>query len=183
MGLMSSNTFGGKLFSDGKMIAMMSPDIPLITKCTKCTTIFWLNKTNQVEEPQKNTPIESADHLTIAGYLVAVADKNYNSREQEIFLRKRIWWGFNDKVRAGQPQFETENDEKNFRANVYRLLDLLDPHDSYHCMMIAELHRNLGNFLESEKILLSINDPEFDVVKNALVKEISEKNTAVVLLE
>jgi hypothetical protein len=182
MSLMSSNTFGGKLFSDGKMIAMMSPDIPIINKCSRCTTIFWLNQANQVEVPAA-TAIESVGHLIIADYFTALADKIYQSQDQEIFLRKRIWWGFNDRVRAGQSQFNSEKEKAEWQANNHRLLELLDPNDMYHMLMMAELHRNLGNFREAEKILLSINDPELDGFKNMLKNEIAAKNTEVVLLE
>ena len=46
--LTSGNTFGQKLFSDGKTIAPMLPRFPDLTKCPKCKTIFWMHKVKEV---------------------------------------------------------------------------------------------------------------------------------------
>jgi hypothetical protein len=42
--LSSGNTFGAKIYSDGKRIAPMLPEFPDLTKCRKCNSIFWLSK-------------------------------------------------------------------------------------------------------------------------------------------
>lgn len=46
--LLSGNTIGACHYSDGKMIAMMLPEYPYITKCEKCNTIFWLEEKYEV---------------------------------------------------------------------------------------------------------------------------------------
>ena len=40
--LISGNTFQGTVYSDGKSIYPMLPEIPNLTKCKKCDEIFWL---------------------------------------------------------------------------------------------------------------------------------------------
>ena len=46
--LMSGNTFGAKLYSDGKNDAPMLPDFPNLSKCAKCDTIFNLRELKEV---------------------------------------------------------------------------------------------------------------------------------------
>ena len=46
--LMSGNTFGAKLFSDGKRITPMLPEFPNLTKCKKCNRFIWVNKLQEV---------------------------------------------------------------------------------------------------------------------------------------
>ena len=40
--IMSGNTIGSRLFSDGKTISPMLPDFPQISECLGCDEIFWL---------------------------------------------------------------------------------------------------------------------------------------------
>jgi len=46
--LISGNTFGATLFSDGKQIAPMLPDFPNLTKCKKCNAIFKISELKEV---------------------------------------------------------------------------------------------------------------------------------------
>ena len=42
--LISGNTYGAKLYSDGKRVAPMMPEFPDLTKCKKCNAILSKNK-------------------------------------------------------------------------------------------------------------------------------------------
>ena len=42
--LMSGNTFGAHLYSDGKREAPMLPEFPAISRYRKCNLVFWLFK-------------------------------------------------------------------------------------------------------------------------------------------
>ena len=92
--LLSGNTIGAKLFSDGKQIAPMLPEFPMITICTECDTIFWLNKKTEVKNRNpvkillhkimkvKNSShvnIERARFLTISEYLAALENEKNRS--------------------------------------------------------------------------------------------------------
>ena len=44
--LLSGNTMGARMFSDGKIIAEMLPEFPAITKCWNCNTFYWLDNKN-----------------------------------------------------------------------------------------------------------------------------------------
>ena len=47
--ILSGNTFGGVLYSDGKIEAPMLPELVIITKCKNCNHVFWLNEKTEVE--------------------------------------------------------------------------------------------------------------------------------------
>ena len=173
--LTSGNTFGAEQFSDGKQIAPMLPEFPSISKCSKCNNIFWLNKENEVEVEELDG-IEYANFLNIDEYSLAIHNKNYKSKGEEIFLRKRIWWEFNDRVRAGKDLFETDNDDVTWIENTHSLLGLLDSKKIDQRIMIAELNRNLGNFQKSKEILATITDPDYKEILGLFAKEIANEN-------
>jgi len=52
--LISGNSSGEILYSDGKSKALMNPDFPLIEKCKNCGKFFWLDYENQIEINKKN---------------------------------------------------------------------------------------------------------------------------------
>ena len=83
----------------------------------------------------------------------------------EIYVRKQILWTFNDRVRNRKDIlvhgldavsfdqarddkgiFVQETDEVLWKQNCQRLIELLDTTDVNEKIMIAELHRNLGEF-------------------------------------
>lgn len=88
--LMSGNTFGAERYSDGKMIAPMLPEYPEITKCSKCNTIFWLDKAQKVGEILWNERSEifeewgnseAAKFLTTHDYFKALEGKVYDAKD------------------------------------------------------------------------------------------------------
>ena len=106
--LMSGNTFGAKIFSDGKRVAPMLPEFPDLTKCRKCNTIFWLSKLEEVGTYQwgyKKSPnwekADKAKFLNIKDYFKALNDGIAENREEELYIRNRIWWAYNDRTRKG----------------------------------------------------------------------------------
>jgi hypothetical protein len=42
--LLSGNTFGAILFTDGKMIAPMLPEMPALARCKGCGVFYWLSR-------------------------------------------------------------------------------------------------------------------------------------------
>ena len=57
--LRSGNTFGAKIYSDGKRIAPMLPEFPDLTKCRKCNSIFWLSKLVELGSYKWNDEIDA----------------------------------------------------------------------------------------------------------------------------
>jgi len=184
--LLSGNSFGEKVYSDGKRDAFMLPDFPILTKCTRCSTFVWLYKIKRIEKKTEELSKEElidarwVDFLTIYEYLTVLKNNYYENEEEEIFIRKRILWGFNDRVREKKPIFNSKEDKNIWEANVYKLKYLIDcsiePDD---LILNAELSRNLGDFEKCKYTLIILNRPKDDWLVNAFHRECNLKNTAV----
>jgi hypothetical protein len=186
----SGNTFGAVLYSDGKAIKPNYPDYPTLTKCSKCNTIFWLNKSNEtgaynmnpsLNEKLKN--IEKARFLNVYEYCDAIESILFNTKMEEKNLRLEIWWCFNDRDRKGEQLFSSEADKLIWNKNALILIELLDANDINQKISIAELYRNLGNFEKCQEILNCIETSDFDWLKEAFEKECENKNTKVFRLK
>jgi hypothetical protein len=186
----SGNSFGAKLYSDGKAIQPNYPEYPSITKCSKCNTVFWLKKENEkgaynwspgLAEDLKE--IEKARYLNISECFEALDLKIFRTKNEELFIRQEIWWGFNDRVRNSETLFSSEEDKTLWTKNALSLIELLDINDIDQKLSIAELYRNLGNFEKSQEILNSIEISKYDWLKVEFKNECNNKNTEVFQLK
>ncbi|MDD4191901.1 MAG: hypothetical protein PHI28_11255 [Mangrovibacterium sp.] len=103
-------------------------------------------------------------------------------RIEELQIRKRIWWSFNDRLRKGAKLFKFVNDEVRWKSNIDRLLELLDIEQVDQKIMIAELHRNFGEFERCLELINSIEDAEVEWLKDRFKRECNNKNRNVFLL-
>lgn len=187
--LQSGNTFLSKLYSDGKNISPMLPEFPSITICSKCKTIFWIDKAEEIGSFDFNDSVndewriaEEVRFLTIDEYFKAIDNKLFSTQEEELFLRVRNWWTFNDRVRNQEELFQTENEKGRWLTNVNRLLEIIDYDNFSGRITIAELNRNLGNFDNCMKIISSVESSDLNWVKPLFEKECDIKNNRVFLL-
>jgi len=122
----SGNTFGAKIYSDGKRIAPNLPEFPDLTQCKKCNTFLWLRKIKESGTyfgDIKNTEWEKADRvefLEIDDYFIALNSGIAESRFDEIYIRNAIWWAYNDRIRNGNDIFNNEDDELRWKENCER---------------------------------------------------------------
>ncbi|MFC2110873.1 hypothetical protein ACFLQ5_00320 [Bacteroidota bacterium] len=187
--LVTANTFGAKLYSDGKRIAPMFPDSPEITKCPICEGIFWLTKLKEIgerelwDEESEWKDVRNAEFLTLYEYQSALENKIYETKEDEVYLRQRLWWAFNDRVRNKKPQFISDSEEKSWLDNVNKLIDLLDIELLEQKIMIAELYRNLGDFNKCMEVINTIKNDEMEWIRQAFIIECIKENTSVVQLK
>lgn len=63
--LRSGNTFGAKVYSDGKMFAPMLPEYPNITKCGGCGTILMLSRLEPFSEETLSYPQEEVAKISL----------------------------------------------------------------------------------------------------------------------
>ena len=180
--LMSGNTFGAKLFSDGKNIAPMLPEFPRIVKCKKCNTFFWLIEENEVTLSKKNKNIEEAVFLTIYEIQEAI-DLNISKNNKELeYLRIRLWWALNDKIRENDNIGFDKNEKILYESNCKILIELLDKNNLNEKIMIAELFRNIGNYNECKKIMKTIKNKDYNWIKDIFENECQKNNSKVILL-
>ena len=189
--LTSGNTFGEKIFSDGKSIDFMLPDEPDLTKCKQCDTMFWLSKLKEIGSYRWDIPSadylkwQSADNaafLEIEDYFKALEIGLAENEIDELFIRQQIWWTYNDRIRDKQAIFNDEDDEIRWEQNVKNLIKLLDETNVNHIIMLAEMNRNLGNFEACIKIIESIDKVDFNWLKEKFLIEAEKKNKWVVKL-
>lgn len=192
--LMSGNTFGAHLYSDGKQEAPMLPEFPEITRCKKCDSIFWLVSLEEIgtyypgyhDHPGQSEweAADSAEFLSIDDYFRALDEGLAENLSEELYLRQRIWWAYNDRVREKKgAMFRSGQDEALWKENLLRMLELPDNSDQGRLVMKAEIHRNLGNFETCVQILQALDDPELNHVKEILLRDCAQQNRWVVELK
>lgn len=187
--LMSGNTFDAKFFSDGKRVAPMLPEFPDLTKCKKCDTILWLSKLKEIgtyEWGDKKNPkwkkAAKADFLDIEDLFRALNEGIAENKQEELFIRNLIWWAYNDRKRNDINQFIDENDEIKWRENCNKLISLLDQSVLNQKIMIAEIHRNLGDFENCINIIQSVDNDDLNWLKEKFINECKRKNKWVIEL-
>jgi hypothetical protein len=217
--LISGNTLGSTLYSDGKRISPMLPEFPFIAKCKECNTFYWLDNKNRIGEfedyeirdykkpKESNTSwldnimgeydehkydhIKSkfenewkkpkeAEFLSPNEYFEAIKSKIYSNKDEELCLRLNLWWAFNDRTRDYKDIFLTEEDKDIYESNCIALIEMLDKNDIRDKITIAELYRNLGKYVECNKILNTIKDKKYAMFKKILKKECEKNNKNVV---
>ena len=190
--LVSGNTFGAKLYSDGKQIAPMLPDFPNLTKCKKCNNIFWLNDLERIGEYEyrekdgaKKSLWEAAAtvaFLDISDLYIALGMLKDPTREKTI--RIWIWWAFNDRIRECEGElFVEKNDQELWEENCRILINLLDDTDLNEKLMIADLYRNLDEFYTCIEIIDSIDNEEINWVKDPMKYLAKKEFSSVFLLQ
>jgi hypothetical protein len=185
--LLSGNTFGATLFSDVKRIAPMLPEFTNITKCKKCDTIFWLNDKNKTGEENwsdmNKVKFDKAYFLSIDDYIKAIDSKIYENIDDEKYLRIRLWWSFNDRIRNNDEIFSHTDDKNIYEINCKALLGILNIDRIDENIMMAEVLRNLGEFEKCNDVIEKLKNEKYFWVKEMFKEECDKKNKWVVVLK
>lgn len=187
--LMSGNTLGAKLYSDGKMIARMLPEFPNLTKCSKCGCFLIINNLESVgtcDRGEKCEEFKGADEVEFLSLddLLKVLDTDLAKvKENEKLIRRSIWWAYNDRVRSDDELFVNSEDEIIWKNNCLRLVALLNKEDINEKIMTAELYRNLGEFDECMNLINEIKGSDRAyMIKKIFRAECEKKNRLVIRL-
>jgi hypothetical protein len=113
--LISSNTFGAILWSDGKQEAPMQPEFPAVVNCRGCKHLYWVYKAKVLGEielfsnesepiPKEWQHAKPIEHLTIDEYIEALSFGDEDTIDPEMIrhLRLHFWWAVNDIVRRNE---------------------------------------------------------------------------------
>lgn len=150
--LMSGNTFGASFYSDGKMEAPMLPEFPQFSRCPSCGTFFWVNDLKcQGVTNFGDCSYPDIEELTIAEIALFLECGPVRKPDEELFVRVKLWHAFGDRVRmgSGDKMFESPEEQALWEGNLRRILEL-HPEEK---LLIAEIHRQLGEFDEAIQIL------------------------------
>ena len=180
----------------------------VITKCEKCKNYFWLDdhigtvplcgmrsprrellKLVNVPEAhlsnwEKNEKELKWEYAEAVNYGLKLHElkrilKGELSQPQEKYVRKEIWYKFNDRLRKGKEIFLNEKEELFWIKNTEALIKLMDS----LILVKAELYRNLGDFKKCSEILNTIDEKlykrhhlyEYSTYKQ-IIKECKKKN-------
>ena len=118
---------------------------------------------------------EEADRDEEEGY--EDDDEEFMPTEREIYIRRHIWWKYND-IKSKTPA-ETEL----WRLNCIDLLSLLDVETNDNMRaMAAELNRNLGNFSECLELIRDLPEKRYARFRERITEECEKGNTQTVIL-
>jgi hypothetical protein len=129
---------------------------------------------NEWEKP------DVAEFLSLDEYIEAINLKVYRNNKEECYLRKRLWWAFNDRIREGKEIFLNEKDKETYETNCTKLIELLDKNTEDGILMCAELYRNIGNYIECINILETMDKKDYPVLKDKIKKECHDNNKNVI---
>lgn len=164
--LVSGNTIGARLWTDGKQFAPMLPHPPAVVKCRHCGECYWLAEAEEVgtvdrwrDEGQQVNPgwatAEEVEEPTEEEYYRALEAGLARNPEQERNLRVFAWWRRNDafRDRAGANAGGITSTPAKWRQNLEALVGMLDEEDQTDGIMKAEALRELGDFESAKQIL------------------------------
>ena len=169
------------------MVAPMRVEFPQIAKCEKCETFFWL--TNHIDEIDENDKTKYPDailsrFLTTDEYQEAIELKTYTTTVEQSFLRMKLWYTYNDRIRDMKPDntdtiftntlFTNPTDSSIYEDNCLSLINILDKNEENKRISIAELHRNLGQYVNAIALLDTVQDPKFQFAVTFIKKKCEE---------
>jgi hypothetical protein len=165
----SGNTFGATYWTDGKCEAPMLPDEPWLRKSPSEGALFW---TDECEDVGEMSPWEEGENPEWDGlefaqtpseedYARALADGLATTPEKCRYLRTRLWWAANDRLRTGMAKRTESFWTAEVVANLRELAGLLDESDDEGRLLRAEALRELADFDGAAALLAASYPPEF----------------------
>ncbi len=153
-GILSGNTFGGVFWSDGSFFAPMMPDQVIFTKCVQCNLIFNCHSSHNREADtwEEADGLPYIEHLSPKELKEAVTAEVWVNPEEEVYLRRRLWQQMNHHPWKDEPPQNFEPDA-DYRSNAEALIRIFSDMEEPDYLLLAELHRNLGNYLDCLALL------------------------------
>ena len=154
---MSGNTIRAQYWTDGKMIALMLPDLPWLVKCPKCGTLFWLDEAKKIGAEgglwgdDTTWPDAVSSSLPSEADFLSMLSAGPLPREKELYARTRAWWAANDAARTNE--MATVSFSPAQEENLHALAGLQDEKNPDERITKAEIFRELGEFDECIELL------------------------------
>lgn len=186
----SMNNFGSILYSDGKQVGPMMREFPAIIKCNSCNKFFWSEDAEIIEEDCEEDTIkqywedaEPVEFLNMEELFESLKSNAISNKKEEFFVRHRIWWAYNDRVREGNDLFLDRDDESRYRENILQIIQLMNSHEfKFQLITVAEMSRNIGDFEGCLSILDHISDKSLTWAKDKLKEQCNKQNKMLFVL-
>lgn len=173
MTIRSGNTFGARIWTDGKQVAPMLSQPLHVVKCRNCGECFWLTDAAEIgyvdymrEDDQQINPAwsgtKNVKEPTEEEYYLALKKRLASNAEQEKQLRILAWWRSNDALRDVPPDHahEISDSSPEWRKNLNALADLLTEVNITDHLMKVEVLRELGEFESAREVLSRVDSPD-----------------------
>ena len=169
----SGNTIGATFWSDGKCEAPMLPDEPWLRKSPTEEVLFWTDECEEIgqvdffsEDYDKGEwkDLDYAEEPSEDDYMAALHPVVAHTPEKERYIRMRLWWCGNDRIRQGET---TELSDKHLE-NLQSLVYILSDEDDDQRLMKAEVLRELSRFDDALRLLDSQFPEDYDHAVNRI---------------
>lgn len=151
----SGNSHGATAWTDGKFEAPMLLDDLWLMKSPADSIIFWKEEAEVVGQfhPFSDEANQYRDYRQVRepserDYLSFIEEGGANTRDREKYVRQRLWWLGNDRIR----EFGGELIEAH-KINLRRYIELLDDTDDDDRIDMAEAYRELSEFDQALELL------------------------------
>lgn len=179
--IMSGNTLGAKIWTDGKQVAPMLPEATVLSFCNSCNQYFWVEEAEVIDEldpgDDTDSDIEHLHGLTLEQYIDAFGKIEMRSQEDTLFVLRQIWWKYNDYYRDDN-ESELSQDIKNKIPDLLeKLLNNFNEKNDDHLMLKGELLRELGRFESAKKTLNKVTASEYLKAKEFILDLVENEVT------
>lgn len=177
--LISGNTFGSQLWSDGKKIAPMLPEFPTFVKCRKCGKFFFAKDKDSQEKfswddrgKDKWPDVDFFEFPSFFEYFEALG-----TDVDELYVRHMAFKRYNDFIRDNREKEITTDMRDLYFDNLKSLLYLFSDEEPDEIFSLIEINRQLGRFEKCKELLNNIDDNKGGELKKLFTQEIEKKNT------
>ena len=193
--LLSGNTIGSIIYSDGKKVNPMMPEFPNLTICTKCQYIFRISEIKAIgkygDDGTKFYPSKPewekapyAEFLTVYEYFRLLEEMPPKNTQVELELRIQIWLSFNDRVRDNSGElYNQQNDSVLYNANCERILELIDARYSEEKNKIQKELQYIENIKEGSSFWTPDRIKEITKIHQESFKELEQVQSDYIIMK
>lgn len=181
--MMSGNTFGARFWTDGQMLAPMSPDRSWLVKCPQCGTLFWVDEAKELGKragwyQHNEWPLAPEPMLPSEADFLSFLSAAKLPERKELYARQRAWWAANDAFRMATNATVSFSPAQ--EANLHALADILDDKDPDQRIKKAEIYRELAKFEECLKLLAQPFGEDHHKKGAAFIRKLAEQRSRLV---
>ena len=164
-----------------------------MTCCDECSDIFRISPSEELltsgmqgfELDYRATGMVNNDEipvvrrLTAEEYAEALAKRKYKNHEEERYLRMHLWWSINHNMRNGDKSDISHYLKTILEENLETLIYKTPPDNPENLLILAELHRELGQFNEASQYLDKVNDKNYEKIISKMKDKIINRDKRV----
>lgn len=179
--IVSGNTIGAKIWTDGKQEAPMLPEGIVISFCDSCNQYFWVEDAEVLDEldpwEDKDSDIDYLKSLNLEQYIEALEKIEMRSQDDILFILRQIWWKYNDYYRENNEAELSQEIKDKIPDLLEKLLNNFDENNDNQLMLKGELLRELGRFEAAEKTLNKVSSSKYLEAKEFIL-DLAENEVA-----